>query len=101
MRFPVVSEYGETRPISLRSQVCSSSGVSMKSNLPSTDCSDLRPPTRIIFATSLPALLFGLQCAEPGPADLNLRVKKIKGAPIRQAQPRSQKQSRHARKEAW
>src|SRR6267143_3707246 len=43
---------------------------------------------------------FDPQCPAPGPADLNLRVKKTSGAPIRHTQPNSKKQSRDARKEA-
>jgi hypothetical protein len=41
-----------------------------------------------------------LICPAPGPGDLNLRVKKTSGAPIRHAQPSSQKQSSDTRREA-
>jgi len=42
---------GEIRPISLRSQVCTSSGAP-KRGLSSADCRDLKLPTQIISATS-------------------------------------------------
>src|SRR6266576_2731152 len=51
-----------------------------------------------------PGILLSLEraevCAAPGPADRILRVKKTKGAPIRQAQPSTQKQSRKPRRAA-
>lgn len=36
-----------------------------------------------------------LQCAAPGPAVLTFRARKIRGAPMRHAQPNTQKQSRN------
>src|SRR5882724_6487494 len=45
------SAKGEIRPVSLRSQVCTSSGAP-KRGLCSTNCSDLKLPTQIISATS-------------------------------------------------
>src|SRR6267142_1839900 len=51
------SSSSEIRPISLRTQVCSSKGASVKSNLPSAECKDLKLPTQIISANSFGALL--------------------------------------------
>jgi len=46
------STNGEIRAISLRSQVCTSSGSPVKRGLGSADCRDWKLPTQIISATS-------------------------------------------------
>src|SRR5216684_2091591 len=53
------STSGEIKPISLRTQVCTSSGAPVKRGLRSADCRDLKLPAQSISATHFPALLFG------------------------------------------
>jgi hypothetical protein len=53
------STSGEIRPISLRTQVSTSKGASVKSSLASADCRGLKLPTQIISETSFRALLSG------------------------------------------
>src|SRR6266852_5260631 len=53
------STSGEIRPISLCTQVCTSSGASAERSSGGLDCSDLKLPTQIISATSFHCLRFG------------------------------------------
>ncbi len=46
------STSGEIRPLSLRTQVCSSRGAFVKSGLRTTDSSDLKLPTQVISVAS-------------------------------------------------
>ena len=56
--------------------------------------------TRTRFLALFSYSCLATQCAPPGPPNLNFRVKKTSGAPIQQAHPSSQKQSRNPRKAA-